>query len=240
MMFRVQFFIFALSLAIVPLVHATEGGGLPDQNSPKCDPAELKGKTSIDVKFVRVVDGDTVKINYNGKLLSVRMLTMDTPETHYEGQSQGFWGDTAAAKLAELTRGVTLARIELGEEACDHYGRILGYLWVGEKNINREMIAEGLAVNFCVYPSLKHCEEFANLVQKNIDDKRGIFSGDPEVDLPYNWRREISNRPYDKFVGNLETFEVVSPEKQEQVPVSQRVFFMKKSAIKAPFHYVGK
>ena len=32
-------------------------------------------------KVIRVIDGDTVKINYNGKATKVRLIGVDTPET---------------------------------------------------------------------------------------------------------------------------------------------------------------
>ena len=41
--------------------------------------------------------------------------------------------------------------------------------------------------------------------------------------------------PYEKWVGSLKTKAVLSPEKEDQVAVWDRIFFMSKQAIEAPY-----
>ena len=92
---------------------------------------ELSVSTS---SVVRVVDGDTIVIN-GGK--SVRLLGIDAEEYN------DFCYDVARDRLKELVlnKEVVLKR-ELRD--ADVYGRLLRYVFVGEQNIDLELIKEGL------------------------------------------------------------------------------------------------
>lgn len=47
-------------------------------------------------KVVRVVDGDTVKIDYNGKATNVRLIGVDTPETGHPSKPVEVYGKEAS------------------------------------------------------------------------------------------------------------------------------------------------
>jgi len=55
---------------------------------------------TVEVPVVRVVDGDTIKVRYGGKLESVRLIGIDTPETT-RGKNEPF-GKQAGAFLEAL------------------------------------------------------------------------------------------------------------------------------------------
>jgi len=44
----------------------------------------------LTAKVTRVVDGDTLEIELNGKKEKVRLLLIDTPETHNEAKAAGY------------------------------------------------------------------------------------------------------------------------------------------------------
>ena len=94
------------------------------------------------VTVERVVDGDTVIANNQ----SVRLLGMNTPE---RGEK---YYEEAKVFLEELVLNKTV-ELRFGKEKYDRYNRILGYLFLGGKNINLEIVKEGYA-NF-YFPSGK-------------------------------------------------------------------------------------
>lgn len=192
------------------------------------------GVTSFPAVVERVVDGDTIRVNANNKSIPIRMLSIDTPETHYLGKSQGYWGVTAAKHLENLLAVGSAVEIEFDEEKCDQYGRVLGYVHQGGMNVNEEMVKSGLAVMYCIYPNIKYCQEFGRINDTNIRNKKGIFS-DSSVEIPYEWRRKMSKRSLEKYVGTLSTSTVYAPQYLNQIPVGDRIFFMSKSAIQPPF-----
>ena len=230
-----------LVLGLLAVVYSSHVYG--DYDEVRRDVARCRtvteGQVELQAAVNRVVDGDTVNILVEGEGISVRLLSIDTAETHYQGKSQGYWGEEAANRLKKLLPVGTSVRVEFEHDRCDMYGRILGHIWKGDTNMNRKMIEEALAVNYCIVPNTNHCEEYGDITDQNIVEASGIF-GDPDFVLPYEWRRIVSNRPYEKYLGNLDTHEVYPPRPDtlDRVPVGLRVFFFKKSDIKLPYHLV--
>lgn len=209
------------------------------QASESCLPAKTKittskGRRTVKSTVVRTVDGDTIKARIGTKELSIRFLSIDTPESHYMGRSQGVWADRATEKLGELLPEGAAITIELDKEVCDRYGRLLGYVFRGNQNINKAMLESALAVNYCISPNMKYCEAFADVVQEQVDAREGIF-GDSSLELPYEWRRIQSDRPYEKFMGDIRSHEVLEPGPVNRVAIADRVFFFEERDIKKPY-----
>jgi endonuclease YncB( thermonuclease family) len=210
---------------------ATDGAHI---EKTKCD----RNKTiEKNVTVVSTADGDTINIKARSGVYAVRMIGMDTPETHYFGHNQGKWGDVAADRLAEILPAGTKIRLEFSPSVCDSYGRVLAHIFKGEMHVNKVMVKEGLAVNYCMYPSVAYCEEIGQLAKNAIKKRLGMFV-DSNVELPYDFRRRISKRHQSSYVGSLITKEVYRPGQQDRTPVSERIFFSNESSVKAPFHVV--
>jgi len=205
----------------------------PEQGARKCDrnrPIDPRGAVE------RGADGDTFTVKTRDGSYKVRMIGIDTPETHYMGETQGEWGDKASDRLGELLPRGTQVRLELSPSVCDSYGRVLAHVFVGKSHVNRTMVEEGLAVNYCLFPSVAHCEELGALTTAAIEAQIGMFS-DPNVELPYDFRRRISNRQPTSFVGSTLTKEVFRPGNQDRVPVGERIFFQNEN-VPPPYRVV--
>ncbi len=201
----------------------------------KCWDGGFHGNTTIAASVLGVVDGDTVHILVEGRQFTVRMLSIDTPETHYEGHSQGYWGEQAAQNLQKLVGAVpTDGTIELEADPCDNYGRVLAHVSIRNVNLNLEQLKAGMAVNYCIAPNLKHCAEYAPVVQNAMDHRLGIFA-DSSLELPYLWRRAVSGRVPDKYVGSLASKLVYAPTEEDRVEVTDRVYFLKVDDIQPPY-----
>ncbi|HTL11336.1 MAG TPA: thermonuclease family protein, partial [Bdellovibrionota bacterium] len=192
----------------------------------KCRLKDWSGVEQTAATVVRTVDGDTAHVKVDGAEYAVRFLTIDTPETHYNGMSQGTWGEQAAAHLKALLPVGAPVTLEFEDEPCDSYGRMLAHVWRGSRDINWQMVQDGMAVNYCIFPNVRHCEDYGDSAQINADHHLGIFS-DPSLQIPYVWRREMSHRPEDRWVGNLKTHEAFAPGNLDSVPVGARIFFSK-------------
>jgi len=107
----------------------------------------------------RIVDGDTIDITINlGFDLSikqrVRVAGVDTPEKrtsdHEVEKPLGIDATNwLKGKLEDAKREneSLMVRTELGSSATGKYGRLLGWLYVGDQavSLNEQMIAEGYA-----------------------------------------------------------------------------------------------
>lgn len=108
------------------------------------------------VPFVRLVDGDTIKVNWRGEETSVRMLCLDTPERGcpgYRDAAQHLRKMIGPAKTVQL-------EFETGRPQRDRYGRLLAYIWLGEKNLNVEQVRGGHSRFFTRHGRGKHAQEF--------------------------------------------------------------------------------
>jgi len=92
----------------------------------------------------RIVDGDTLIVNEN----STRLLGINTPEKGEKYYSE------AKAFLSNLTLNKTV-KLEYMGDKYDKYGRTLAYILIGEKNINTEIVRNGLG-NTYIYNSDKY------------------------------------------------------------------------------------
>ena len=108
--------------------------------------------------LARVIDGDTIEID--GR--HVRLEGIDAPEA---GQTCGrrligSWscGTAAADRLAKL---VAKRRVSCESRGTDKYDRMLGICFVDGRDINAEMVREGLAWAFVKYSQTYVKEEAA-------------------------------------------------------------------------------
>jgi endonuclease YncB( thermonuclease family) len=84
--------------------------------------------------MIKVVDGDTIDIFYQGKPLRVSEIDTSEPTQPWFRRAK----DALAGKVAGEV--VTLEEVD-----WDRYGRLVGKLWLHDHEVNREMVAEGHA-----------------------------------------------------------------------------------------------
>lgn len=225
-------------LNFAPFVKSTSAVGTMASRS-LCRAQDWAGVESVEGSVVRPVDGDTVIANLRGREYSIRMLSIDTPETHFQGRSQGYWGEEAARFLANQLMPGAAMKVEFDSEPCDRYGRLLGHVFRREgtnhwENVNRSMVAGGYAVNYCIYPNQAHCDIYGELAQAAHDAGRGFF-GDNSTEIPYIWRQEQRNEAPTKYIGDIRTHETFQPGNFERVEIGARIFFMRRSDIRDPY-----
>jgi endonuclease YncB( thermonuclease family) len=100
---------------------------------------------------LKVSDGDTFRVRLTGgRVLTVRLLGIDAPESYERrfGYSE-YGGREAAALLQRLLAGKTVRlespRNRKGRPQADRYGRRLAWVWQGETDICRTLLTAGWA-----------------------------------------------------------------------------------------------
>jgi micrococcal nuclease len=78
----------------------------------------------------RVVDGDTLRVSIGGHSRAVRLLGIDTPETHRPGTPIECGGPQATANMRALAPPGTRVQLvsDPGQDRVDRYGRLLAYV----------------------------------------------------------------------------------------------------------------
>jgi len=142
------------------------------------------------VTVTHVVDGDTVDVRYpSGSTDRVRLLGIDTPETHvdntpteYEGvpDTEGGRaclrdaGENASRWLTERVEGeqVTLVFDPMADQRGD-YDRLLAYVYQNGTDLDYRLVADGRAR---VYESsFTHLDEYHAAEDRAQADGRGLW-----------------------------------------------------------------
>lgn len=125
------------------------------------------------VELVRVVDGDTIIVNYNNEKTRVRLIGINSPESVHEDESRNTQeGRDASAFLKEYLAGVEYVWLEFDAEAQDQYERALAYVWmsgdgtdVAEDMLNGIIVKNGYADARSYEPNVKYQDELEAVEQ---------------------------------------------------------------------------
>ena len=127
-----------------------------------------------------VVDGDTIKVNINGTVETLRLIGIDTPETVDPRKPVQCFGREASNKAKELLTGKNV-RLEAdptqGER--DSYNRLLRYVFFSDgESFNKLMISQGYAHEYTHNLPYKYQAEFNEAEKYARENKLGLWADD--------------------------------------------------------------
>ncbi|WP_261133725.1 thermonuclease family protein [Bacillus sp. Marseille-Q3570] len=128
-------------------------------------------------EVTKVVDGDTFKVNYEGKEETIRLLLVDTPETVHPSKPVQPFGKEASNFMKEKLAGKRV-ELELDVSERDKYGRILAYAYDLEGNmLNEKLLEKGFArVAYIFPPNTKYVDRFQKIQRDAQKKEVGIWS----------------------------------------------------------------
>jgi micrococcal nuclease len=124
---------------------------------------------------LRAVDGDTIEVRLDGRNEDVRYIGVDTPETVKPDTPVQCFGPRAHRFNARL---VTRQRVRLvfGIERRDVYGRLLAYVYLGDRFVNAELARRGLARTLTIPPNDRFARRFKRLQTAAARRGTGLWS----------------------------------------------------------------
>lgn len=128
-------------------------------------------------KVVRVVDGDTIKVKIGGRVETVRLIGVDTPETVDPRRSVQYFGREASDFVTDLAEGEEV-RLEADRQCAnrDKYRRLLRYVYLPDgKLLNAEIIVQGYGFAYTKYP-FSRMKEFRKLQRTARRAARGLWA----------------------------------------------------------------
>lgn len=129
---------------------------------------------SASVYVTRVVDGDTIEVQLGGQEEDVRYIGVDTPETVKPGAPVDCFGPQASTfnhRLVERRR----VRLVFDSERRDVYGRLLAYVYLGDRFVNAELVRRGLARTLSIPPNDRFAERLKRLEIAAARRGRGLW-----------------------------------------------------------------
>ena len=123
---------------------------------------------------VAVSDGDTIDVDLGGNTESVRLLGIDTPETHHPTKPIECYGPEAA----DYTRRRLLGRaveLESDVESHDIYDRRLAYVTIDGERFDDELLRLGYARLLVIPPNELHARAMLDAELEARRAERGLW-----------------------------------------------------------------
>jgi len=123
------------------------------------------------------IDGDTIAVDMNGTVETIRMIGVDTPETHKPHTPVQCYGPAAAAYTKQQIGSgtVRLAADPLSTDR-DRYGRLLRYVYLQNGQLLEDnLIKNGYGFYYPYFPFSKS-DQFAADEKIAQTDHRGLWA----------------------------------------------------------------
>jgi micrococcal nuclease len=154
---------------------------LPSGAAPALWATQIPSGTQL-VTLIEVTDGDTIRVDVNGRNEPVRLILIDAPETHDPNNPPECFGQEATTYLSWLLSLGGDLYLETDVSDRDRFGRLLRYVWLdfgdGEFYlVNEAMVRAGYAAFSTFPPDVKYAEEIREAGQFARENSYGLWSG---------------------------------------------------------------
>jgi micrococcal nuclease len=138
------------------------------------DESGFAAEESVRARVVRIVDGDTIVASVDGQDEYVRYIGVDTPETVKPDTPVQCYGPKASDENHRLVEGRTV-RLTFDREARDDYGRLLAYVYAGERFVNGALVRGGYARTLAIAPNTSRAGQLDRLAARAARTGRGLW-----------------------------------------------------------------
>lgn len=139
--------------------------------------------------ILKIIDGDTLLVEYKGKKENVRLIGIDTPESrlnrkalkdaqkgheHIENIIKS--GQEATRFVRSLIKPGDEVHLEFDAQIRDKYGRLLAYVYLPDgRLLNEEILKAGYAQLLTYPPNVKYVDRFLKAYREARENKRGLW-----------------------------------------------------------------
>lgn len=127
-------------------------------------------------KVTRVIDGDTLEVDYKGKIERVRLIGVDSPESVHPDKAKNSQEGKLASDFTRTRLEGKEVALEFDLQERDQYGRLLAYIWYGGEMYNKALLEEGYAKVATYPPNVRYADEFLAVQNKARESKKGFWS----------------------------------------------------------------
>ena len=159
-----------LAILVVVLISGGEEGG--EGRQPE-RPREESPRRPLAL-VVDVIDGDTIEARIDGEVEDVRYIGIDTPESVKPDSPIECYGRKASRFNRRLVEDQWV-RLDYDLERRDIYGRLLAYVYVGDRFVNAELVRRGYATTLTIPPNDTFADRFDRLQQRAGNRGRGLW-----------------------------------------------------------------
>lgn len=157
----------------------------------------LPAPLAVQPGFYRVLevhDGDTITVDMHGTPEKVRMIGIDTPETHKPNTPVQCFGPQASSYAKQLLQNKTV-RLEADptNDNRDRYNRLLRYVYTEDGTLVEEtLIASGYGFAYTSFPFQKSAT-FVDLQNQAQQNNAGLWAACTTRETNGRWQTEYIN-----------------------------------------------
>jgi micrococcal nuclease len=153
--------------------------------------------TKEPARVMRIINGDTLNVLYQGKWEEIKLLGLDMPETMLNDKVYEKALKNSATPAEIINRGLTGREfvkkylqygsqvwIEFDVQKRDHFSRLLGYVYlIDGRMLNEIILRAGLSEPLLLPPNLKYQQRFQEITRqvKKENNKAKTDKSDPVV-----------------------------------------------------------
>ncbi|MEY2844725.1 MAG: hypothetical protein RL076_271 [Chloroflexota bacterium] len=133
----------------------------------------------VQVNVVRVADGDTITVKYNGVNTSVRLIGVDTPETVDPRKPVQCYGVEASNYTkSQLNKQTIYLEFDESQGVTDRYDRLLAFVRRADGSLfNYDLIANGYAFEYTYQGNpYRYQSEFLAAAREARENGRGLWA----------------------------------------------------------------
>jgi len=146
-------------------------------------------------QVLEIVDGDTIKVQIEGEIFTVRYIGIDTPETKHPSKPVEWMG----AEATEANRALVeeqLVYLVKDVSETDRYGRLLRYVYLADGTfINAELVRQGYAQVSTYPPDVALEEVFIAAQTEARTVQRGLWQPTPTATATLRPTATATRRP---------------------------------------------
>lgn len=131
----------------------------------------------------KIVDGDTIDVSIGGKIVRVRLIGLNTPESVDPRRPVECFGKEASAQMKKIIGGQSV-RLETdpSQSLYDKYDRLLAYVYAPLNSkqegllVNQYIIAEGYGYEYTYDLPYKYQKEFKAAESSARQSQKGLWA----------------------------------------------------------------
>jgi len=194
-MLSIEYFIvfFTVIVLLNLPIHAEDTAVKVQDNTNQVEdifqPQDTVNQSQNTATIIRVVDGDTIKVNYGNKTELVKLIGIDAPENKLSRKAKSeavasnenlvtiiSMGIDAANFMKNLLKKGDVVTLEFDIETRDTHGRLLGYVLLRDgRMLNEEIARAGYANVIVGPPNIKYKEKLLKAYVEAKTHKRGLW-----------------------------------------------------------------
>ncbi|HEX5166979.1 MAG TPA: thermonuclease family protein [Thermomicrobiales bacterium] len=153
-------------------------GGCDVEMASESSTARSGNGSDENVRVVRVVDGDTISVEIDGREERLRYIGIDTPESVQPNTPVECFGIEASEENKRLVEGKRVV-LERDVSNRDRYDRLLRYVYVVDGStrtfVNQALVEGGFAFASSFPPDVKYQDQLRAAQRKARDEGRGLW-----------------------------------------------------------------